>query len=382
MNLESHKKRQILLNEWNNKVMNITDLSLLNKKLNLAVENNIKITQDLDDIEMIQVYLYKQRESKVQRSERTIKIYGDELVLFVEHLICYGQAFEFDIDIVVDGAHIKTLTPIHLRKYQEWLATNSPYVKRKGKYSTATLARKISIIKSFLSFLYDNHYINSPIHNGFHVVNVRQKNKVNREFGADEVVQLMDYFGKTNNYIAFSIIHVLIATGLQSREFCRLKVKDLKYNFTEEKYYFIVLGNRKRLIPLKEKAFNSLLIFRKERGLKELDVADPESLLFTTAKGTGYTPSYLAQFLSKEIKKLDLPMLSQGNVVLGPQTFRHTFAIVSWMNKMDMREIQRLLGHKRIDTTYKYMEKILSESYSRENHPIFQWDPEILGGYI
>ncbi|WP_313894159.1 tyrosine-type recombinase/integrase [Psychrobacillus sp.] len=374
--MESHKKSRILLNEWNIKVKNITDLSLLDKKLSLVEINASKTSQALDDIEMIQVYLYK---SKIQRGDRTIKIYKDELVLFVEHLISYGQAFEFDIDAVVDRSLMKTLTTIDLRKYQEWLATNSPYVKRKGKYSTATLERKVSIIKSFLSFLYDNNYIDNSIHNALYI-DGSQKNKTNREFGPYEVVQLMDYFRETNNYVTFSIIHVLIATGLQSGEFCRLRVKDLKYNLKEKGYYLQIIGrgNKQRQVPLKEKAYNSLLIFRKERDLKDLDVADPESPLFITATGKGYSPSYLSQFLSKEFKRSGLPLLSHDNIVLGPQTFRHTFAIISMINNRDIYEIHRLLGHDSIRTTCNYMEKI----FPIESHPIFKWNSESFGRYI
>ena len=81
------------------------------------------------------------------------------MVLFVEHIICYAEAFEFDMDALVDKSIIKTLTSIQLTRYQDWLATNSPYGKRKGRYSSATLVRKINIIKGFLSFLYEYNYL-------------------------------------------------------------------------------------------------------------------------------------------------------------------------------------------------------------------------------
>ncbi|ALC87390.1 hypothetical protein AM499_17395 [Bacillus sp. FJAT-22090] len=379
-----HSNMSVLLKQWKNKVINITNLSKLDKKLSLAGKKETLLFHDFDDIEMIQVYLYRQRQSNVQEvwSERTIKVYRDELVLFVEHLISYGQEFDFDVDAntVIDTSLIKSLTTMNIRKYQEWLIESSPYVKKRGSYAPATLSRKVGVIRSFLYFLYEKQYINYSIHQGLLICSNIQEERPNRELGPYEVVQLLNYFRENNHYVTFSIIHILIATGLKNGEFCRLKVKDLIYNSNYKENCLVVKGKGSKIreVPIKEKAYNSLVLFRTERGLEDIDVAEPESPLFTTSNGKAYSPSYLTQFLSKEIQQSELPILSQGNIVLGALTFRHTFALISKINNIDFYEIHRLLGNDSIETTSNYMEKI----FPIENNAVNSWKSEILGGFI
>ena len=223
---------------------------------------------------MIQWFLYRKEHLNRQhdKSSRTIKEYERELTQFVEQLVRYSKEINVDIDHIIEGSLFKSLSPRHIRRYQEWLAEKSPYVQKNGSYSPATLARKTTIIKNFLQFMYEVEYIHEPLHKGLFTATVRKDDRPNRDLGPQEVIQLLDHFRKINHPIAFAMIHILTTTGLRNEEFCNLKVRDLQYDSINGGYFLDVLGkgNKRRQIPLKEKVLSSIRMFREARGLKDL----------------------------------------------------------------------------------------------------------------
>ncbi len=337
---------------------------------------------DFTDVEMLHWFLYRQEHLNRQhdKSARTIKEYERELTHFIEQLLRYSSEIDLDMERVVDGSLFKSLSTRHIRRYQEWLATKSPYVQAKGAYSAATLARKTTILKSFLHFLYEVKYISEPIHSGFYKTSVRKDDRPNRDLGPKEVIQLLDHFRKINHPIVFGIIHVLTMTGMRNEEFCTLTVKDLQYDSITSSYFLDVLGkgNKRRQIPLKEKGMNSIRMFRSARGLASIEDAERDSPLFTTNTGRAYSPSYLAQYLTKIIKESELPFLTFRSSSISTHHFRHAFAIISHLNGVDVYAIMKSLGHEQLQTTEIYLEKVLA----KERHAIHSWKPEIFGEYI
>nr|WP_251025789.1 site-specific integrase [Bacillus sp. ISL-47] len=228
--------------------------------------------------------------------------------------------------------------------------------------------------------MYEAEYINEPIHKGFYTATVRKDDRPNRDLGPQEVIQLLDYFRHINHSVAFAIVHILTTTGLRNEELCKLNVGDFQYDSISGGYYLNVLGkgNKRRQIPLREKSVKSIQLFRNARGLKDLTVADKESPLFTTNTGKAYSPSYLSQYLTKSVKETNLPFLMHRPTPIGPHTFRHAFAIISHISKVDVYQIMRSLGHEKIETTMIYLEKI----FEKERNAIHAWKPEVFGEYI
>ncbi|WP_260398853.1 hypothetical protein [Peribacillus simplex] len=121
---------------------------------------------------------------------------------------------------VVEGSLFKSLSSRHIPRYKEWLSEKSPYVLIKGTYTVSALSSKTTIIKSFLKFLVESGYITEAIHEGFFKNNIRIDDRPNRDLGAKEVIQLLDYFREINHPIIFSIIHILtcVMKSLQDSE--------------------------------------------------------------------------------------------------------------------------------------------------------------------
>ncbi|MED3554244.1 tyrosine-type recombinase/integrase [Cytobacillus praedii] len=376
------KNVELKIINWKKEISDSLSIPLLQERIDLAEKFQKAPFGDFSDLDIMKWFLYKKEylDQQHDKSVRTIKEYERELTQFVEQLIKSSTEIDLDIDTIIQGSLFKSLESRHIRRYQEWLFKQSPYEKEKGPYSPATLSRKTTIIKNFLSFLYEVKYIEEPIYKGLKIATVRKDDRPNRDLGPKEVIRLLDHFRDINHPIVFAIIHILTTTGLRNEEFCNLKVADIQYDSINEQHYLNVLGkgNKKRQIPLKEKSMESIKMFRYARGLPEVAVSDKESSLFTTNTGKAYTPSYLSQFLTKKIKETNLEFLMHRISPIGPHTFRHAFAIISYISGVDIYKIMRSLGHEKIETTMIYLEKV----FEKERHAIHEWNSEVFGDYI
>ncbi|MFS0783427.1 tyrosine-type recombinase/integrase [Bacillus sp. 1P06AnD] len=377
------KTDELLLQELKKQLSDTTAFESLQMKLDEAEKSREVPFADFSDVEIIQYYLYKQDHLNKQhdKSDRTRAEYKKELLFFIQHVLEFSNDIGIDIECIVDGSLFKSLEKRHIRKYQEWLATKSPYVLKKGPYSAATLSRKTTILRHFLKFLYETGYIKTPIHEGLKLATVRKDDRPNRDLGPKEVIELLTYYKKINHPVMFGLIHVLVTTGIRNEELCRLKIKDIHYDSSTSMYYFDILGkgNKRREAPIKDKVMDSIRAFRQARGLKEIKDAAPEEYLFTTSTGKGYSPSYLSQYITKMVKDSGLSIIADTKINISTHVFRHTFAIISYMSSADIYKISRSLGHEKLETTMIYLQKHME----REQHAIHTWEESnILGEFL
>ncbi len=368
--------------ELKNELETIDSLLELQLRLDESEKFGKPKFHDFSDTDMMKWFLHERQHlnEKNDRSNRTIAEYQRELILFVEQLLEHSLEIGVDVDYIIEGSLFKSLQPRHLRRYQEWLKTASPYVLSKGSYSAATLERKTTIIKAFFTFLSDKGYIKEPIHKDLKIASVRADDRPNRDMGPVEVIHLLDAFKEAGHTVMFSIVHVLTTTGIRNEEFCRLRVNDLKIDTIAGGYYLEVLGkgNKRRSIPLKDKVVQSIRDYRAARGVAWITESEVNDTLFPTSTGNSFSPSYFSQYVKREIQKV--PGLPSRDIELKitPHVFRHAFAIISKVNGVELYDIMRSLGHEKIETTMIYLEKI----FEKERHAIHSWKPGVLGEYL
>lgn len=354
-------------------------LAVLQEKIDVAEKEKRNPFADFNDVEILLWYIHEQKhaDAKNDRSVRTRTEYENELRLFIEHVLTYGSEIGVDIILIEEGSLFKSLASRHLRRYQEWLIKESPHVQKGKTYSPATISRKTTILKSFFRYLYKVGYISMDIAEGLRIASVRRDDRPDRDLGPQDVVSILRGCRTIDHPVLFGIVLVLTATGIRNEEFCRLKVGDVKGDRIHGGHFLEVTGkgNKKRQIPLKPKVTDSIRHFRQARGLPALSDADPAAPLFTTSRGTAFSPSYLVSYLAKELKKIELEGIE---VKLTPHVFRHAFAITSRLNKADVYDIMRSLGHEKLETTQIYLEKV----FAREGHAINQWKSNALDEFV
>src|SRR5690606_24146451 len=144
---------------------------------------------------------------------------------------------------------------------------------------------------------------------------------------------------------------------------------DLSYG--DGGYWLEVIGkgNEKRELFIFPNVFDTIIQFRKRRGLETFINHDDTSPIFVTAKNKPYTYKYLSKYLTDALMKADIPFIKDKSRSITPHTLRHGFAIISAEEDTDVYRIMQALGHKKMDTTMIYLEK----HTKRKNHAAHSW---------
>lgn len=388
VNLVGEMEKQITISK-NVSVRELTNYLISSdffRGLNLKVDQSEKDGESpfryFNDYEVLYYYCHQQKnvDQKKNIAPGTRREYLRELLSFAKNIVQYASDIEIDIEGIREGSLFKSLSPRHVKRYQEWMVEVGPKLIGKEKYSPATVARKTTIIKSFLKFLYENQYIENDLTTRMGAATVNIDDRPNRDLGPHEAIELLDFFKKENHPILFGILHVLITCGIRNTEFCNARVCDLSYDYVSGDYYLDIngKGNKRRLVPVKMKVFQSIVEFRKARGLKT--VLDPKdtSPLFINADGNPYRNSYLSRYINKAVQRTGLDSVKNRVNPISPHTFRHAFAIISYHSGADIYSISRSLGHSKLDTTMIYLQK----EFEKKDHALHKWSEGIMAEYL
>jgi integrase/recombinase XerD len=142
-----------------------------------------------------------------------------------------------------------------------------------------------------------------------------------------------------------AILEVLYGTGIRVGECVRLDLQDVAL---QERQLLVRNGKGKkdRVVPLVGQALAAL-----ERYLREVRhalVRDPrEQAVFLSAIGTRLSPVTLQYQVRRYAKAL--------GVRANPHVLRHSCATHLLRHGADVRQIQRLLGHRALETTALYL---------------------------
>ena len=348
------------------------DVWALEEKIDAAERDGRERFAYFTDLDVIHWFLYAEEalDASDERSERTTREYEMELTQFVTNMLTYGDAIGLDLDPdVARESLFQAFDVRHVRRYQRWLKEESPFVQKNGSYAKATLARKTNILSHFFSSLYEARYITRPLHHGLKRASMRADDRPNRDLHTSDVIQLLDTFRAIDHPVMYAIVQTLVTTGMRNEELCRLMIGDVK-QWAHDPYVRVTgKGNKRRDIPLKPSTCRAIDACRAVRGMAPVASSDPEEPLFVTSRGRAYSPSYLAQYVKKEIERIR-PLLSlETEAVLTPHVFRHAFAIISHEQGVDVFDIMRSLGHEKIETTMIYLQKV----FERERHASTQW---------
>jgi len=145
-----------------------------------------------------------------------------------------------------------------------------------------------------------------------------------------------------------AILETLYATGIRRSELARLDVDDLD----RERGTLIVRkgkGGKDRVVPVGERALSWLTRYL-EHARPMLETAASERALFLTGYGERFSAMYLGNWVRRVIEAAGIGRSGSCHL------FRHSCATHMLENGADIRFIQQMLGHARLDTTQIYTE--------------------------
>ncbi|MCL5104435.1 MAG: site-specific tyrosine recombinase XerD [Armatimonadetes bacterium] len=275
-------------------------------------------------------------------SANTVASYGRDLAQFAAFLEKRGVAESGEIDEDCLVAFLNLLN--------------------REKYAAASVARKISAVRSLIKFLCAERVITkSPLST---LETGKPPRRLPKSLEVDEVARLLDApdihddLGLRDK----AMLETLYATGLRVSELINLKAEEvsLKMGFVR----CIGKGDKERVVPLGEIAAECISAYI-DRVRGRLSKGELSEYLFLTKDGH---PMSRVMFW-KIIKKY----AAQAHITkpITPHTLRHSFATHLLERGADLRSLQEMLGHASIATTqvYTHVSRDHLREVYREAHP-------------
>ena len=217
---------------------------------------------------------------------------------------------------------------------------------REKRYSVATTARKVASAKSFFRFMVDSGRIKeNPAKN---LPSPQVSKRALKFLSPSEYQMLLGEAAKLATPEARRdavMLELLYATGLRIGELVALNTEniDLQGN--------CVRIDSKRQVPFDHRLVPILGNFLRNDRL-DLLYDESEQALFLNRRGKRLTRQGFWQIIKGYASKAGLG----GKVT--PQTLRHSFARRKLQNGVELKQLQRLLGHAFISSTRIYREPI------------------------
>jgi len=218
--------------------------------------------------------------------------------------------------------------------------------------SPTTIARRLHGLRSFWSYLLACDYVHDdPVRK---VSVPKRERTLPRYLTADELEALLEAAQRNKFVICafrnYAIISVLIFTGMRRGEVIGLRIGDV--SLAEKVIRVRGKGGKMRVIPLVDRAVEAV------RDWLELRPSHKgHDYLFTTTHGNPIAPWRMHRIWRTVLEESSIE--AQGVTL---HTLRHSMAtLLLQSGECSLVEIQRILGHSRLDTTAIYLHVTESE---------------------
>lgn len=223
---------------------------------------------------------------------------------------------------------IQEITTNDLRDY----LTTYQNTKNPSKTTTDNVRR---VFSSFFSWLEDEDYIlKSPVRR----IHKIKTGTIVKETYSDENLEIMR--DNCDCIRDLALIDMLASTGMRVGELVLLNIEDI--NFNERECIVFGKGNKERVVYFDARTKIHLQNYLESR-------TDDNKALFVSLRAPFERIKIggIEARLRKLGKKLNIPKVH-------PHKFRRTLATIAIDKGMPIEQLQRLLGHQRIDTTLQY----------------------------
>ena len=256
-------------------------------------------------------------------STQSIRAYSADTTQFMEYLQ----------SVRVDWNNPKKLERLDIVGFMNRLAG----LKRSG----TTRARKLASIRHFLKFLKENGVIaGNPAET---VIRARKEEKDPTVLFKNEYKALL--YEAEENSRDYAILMTFLKSGIRESELAALKIGDIDF-LHNELTVREGKGKKERTIPLMPELKRALRQYLEDRDRQD-NIVDEETL-FLARNGTSLNPSSIRKLVKKYYTKA-------GVRKSGVHTLRHTFSAHNVNNGLPIADLQKILGHKKKETTLKYI---------------------------
>ncbi|MBR6330829.1 MAG: tyrosine recombinase [Bacteroidales bacterium] len=152
------------------------------------------------------------------------------------------------------------------------------------------------------------------------------------------------------------IVEVLYGCGLRVSELVNLHLSNI---YADEEFLLVIgKGDKQRWVPINHTALHLMLQYIETIRCHQRIRPGEENYVFINRLGTHLSRNYVFMFLKDAVEKAGI------NKTISPHSLRHSFATELVTNGADLRAVQEMLGHEKINTTEIYTH--LSHQYLRD----------------
>lgn len=267
-------------------------------------------------------YILKQR----NYSPNTYKNYNIDINEFEEYLIEEKINFK-DVDY-------KFIKGYLMKLYDRKLSRN-------------TIARKLSSLRSFYKYLFNNDVIKT---NPFkYVSSPKKERKLPKYLGINEIEDIFNVpdinspLGQRDKVI----LEVFYASGIRVGELVNVKVSDI--DFYKKEILILGKGNKERIVEFGDYALDAINNYI-NNGRKEILKKSNKSndYLILNSRGDKITTRGIEKIIDNIVKKVSIKKH------VSPHMLRHSFATHLLNEGCDILTVKELLGHESLETTQVY----------------------------
>ena len=263
-----------------------------------------------DEIDFVEAFLSAKRIEGC--SEKTLQYYSATICSMKDQI----------------SKDVRCITTDDLRGYL------SEYQEAKNS-SRVTIDNIRRILSSFFSWLEDEDYIlKSPVRR---IHKVKTASNIKETFSDEDLEKMRDSCKEARD---LAMIDMLASTGMRVGEMVLLNRDDI--NFAERECVVFGKGDKERVVYFDARSKMHLQDYLDSR-------VDDNPALFVTLRAPHERIQIggIEHRLREMGRQLDIPKVH-------PHKFRRTLATMAIDKGMPIEQLQRLLGHQRIDTTLQY----------------------------
>lgn len=278
--------------------------------------------------------------------EKTVRAYQGDLEQFAEFMQQY------------EGVLSKQVLSMYVVNLQQ-------------KYKKKSIKRKLASIKALFNYLVDEEVIEV---NPFYMIKIRVKEEfiLPKVIPKNQIEQLLKYLYQMVNTEMISVhrkkmlirdiavIEMLFATGMRISELCNLQ--NNAFDMKNGVLYIRGKGAKERYLQIGNDKVMKVLFTYKEIFKEDIK---KHGYFFVNRYGMPLSEQSARKMIHKHTQA------AMGDVNITPHMFRHSFATFLMEEDVNIRYIQKMLGHSSITTTqiYTYVTLEKEKEILRTKHP-------------
>jgi site-specific recombinase XerD len=232
------------------------------------------------------------------------------------------------------------LSEISEPKLKEYLA----FLTEERKLATASVRRRFACLRAFFRWLSAQEKAADPFSRWR--LQLPRRKRLPRALARGEVLQLLTSFGSAPQparSILPIVVRLMVGTGIRVGELCKLRAGDVSPDGSSLRVQG--KGSRDRIVYISDKALRrEMQLLAQTRGQN----GGSDEPLFLNRHGSAIRPQSIRSKLHRWTDDLGFARK------VTPHMLRHTAATLLIETGVDIRFVQRLLGHSSIATTEIY----------------------------